>query len=86
MKTFGSGAQTIPSVTCQEKREGMSLHTTLLTKVLVNFITPWDLLHTSNSAADSLTRAVGIPKALSMQSLFRALKKLGTASIYRERQ
>ena len=52
----------------------MSLHTTLLTKVLVNFITPWDLLHTSNGTADSLTREVGIPKALSMQLLFRALK------------
>ena len=79
-KTFGFSAQTIASVACQQKRRENAASSDFVDKsceerrprlnesTFVNFITPSDLLHTSDrlihfAAADSLTRAIGDPKA-----------------------
>ena len=70
------------------KRENVAAHD-VVDKIFVNFITPWDLIHTSDRLivsrrfidessrkSESFIYAIIIPR----------IEKLGTASICRERQ
>ena len=100
-KTFGFSAQTIASVACQQKRRENAASSDFVDKsceerrprlnesTFVNFITPSDLLHTSDRLINSRRFIDGSSRK--SESLIDAIiipcvEKLGTASTCLERQ